>query len=276
MKLTICSRIFVVLVFLGMSQLVQAAEPRTQPDQTAKSQDESSANQLPDEAIFKKNWAMYGITYSESANHVEIVVDVSKLIYSWPALVEAKLVTNTDENVLKSSPVTLSLVPLVPISGIMLYGLHNNYFTKDTEQVKVYMLPPNAGPKELCYSFNINKATYKKIDQLALDDVYNLIVDNAQMSHWCASKIEEEKNALAATKEASKTKPTSFEENCNNTWQKQTEGRRKHIGGQSVLVCQKKSSNLVVNMRMNLKKNTAKNMRNSTLKPQIFVSLREY
>lgn len=150
--------------------------------------------------IMKKNVANVGITFTQSANNLDVTMDEAKALSSAPELSKENVIAKIDEKDLKNAPLAVTIYAMsVPLTVTILTGVYAKDTSIDKLHITVYVIPKDGGKSQPCYSFDYTRDLYKKLDMNLSTNEFIDKTPSFAFSDYCKPILEKESKMLSAS-----------------------------------------------------------------------------
>lgn len=138
-----------------------------------------------------QSFAFAGVTYKQTGQNLDITVEQNKALNAIPVLQKTGAVNPS------LTPMDVSLLPISLSASVVgmqfttwiINSLYKTNNALDNLHVQVYLSSATDNVKQLCYSFDMNRGIYNRINWNNVNAV-NLVTESANyvISDWCTAK----------------------------------------------------------------------------------------
>jgi hypothetical protein len=158
---------------------------------TAASQPQKSSAQ---DKLFIQNVAAAGITFNHTADKLDVTIDEKAAVAALPTLEAEGVIPKIAMPDIKRAPLGMSVAVVgVSFTVVILDSIYAGKSDTDKLQVEVFVLPVGSVQKQLCYSFDYDRAEYAKMDLNTLTPKsFMLTTPGFAFTDWCRTNMEKE------------------------------------------------------------------------------------
>jgi hypothetical protein len=144
--------------------------------------------------LFVQNVAAAGITFKHVADKLDVTIDEKAAVTALPSLEAEGVIPKIAPLDIKRAPLGMSVAVVgVSFTVVILDSIYAGKIDTDKLQVQVFVLPRGSAQKQLCYSFDYDRAEYAKMDLNTLTPKsFMLTTPGFTFTDWCRSNMEKE------------------------------------------------------------------------------------
>jgi hypothetical protein len=185
--------LFLVSSFI-MTTTVSASTTASASNKSAAVSTASTQKTTVKDKLFVENVAAAGITFNHVAGKLDVTIDEKVAVAALPSLEAEGVIPKIAPLDIKRAPLGMSVAVVgVSFTVVILDSIYAGKIDTDKLQVQVFVLPTGSVQKQLCYSFDYDRAEYSKMDLNTLTPKsFMLTTPGFTFTDWCRSNMEKE------------------------------------------------------------------------------------
>jgi hypothetical protein len=150
--------------------------------------------------LFVQNVAAAGVTWVKTTGKLDVTIDEKTAVAALPTLEAEGVIPKISAADIQRAPLGMSVAVVgVSFTVVILDSVYAGKNDTDKLQVQVFVLPIGTKQKQLCYTFDYDRAEYTKMDLNTLTPKsFMLTTPGFTFTEWCRSNMENESKKPAA------------------------------------------------------------------------------